>query len=85
MTCSPGVLLKDQQETITFPESDSRLRSVDFACRARSIDGARIPLSAISDGEKVSRYDGYWGDQREVGIDRPAHVRTYESASLDDR
>ena len=75
-----GVLLKDQQETITFPESDSRLRSVDFACKARSVDGARISLSAVSDGEKVSRYDGYWGDRREVGIDRPVHVRTYESA-----
>jgi hypothetical protein len=75
-----GVLLKDQQETITFPESDSRLRSVTFACRARSIDGARISLSAISDGERFSRYDGYWGDEHEVGIDRPAHVRVYESA-----
>jgi hypothetical protein len=75
-----GVLLKDQQETITFPESDSRLRSVNFACKARSIDGARISLSAISDGEKESRYDGYWSDRHEVGIDRPAQVRTYESA-----
>jgi hypothetical protein len=72
-----GVLLKDQRETITFPGTDSRLRSVDFA---------RISLSAISDGEKVSRYDGYWADQpAEEGIDRPAHVRTYENASLDER
>src|SRR5579871_2931324 len=80
-----GVLLKDQQETISFPDSDSRLRSVDFACRARSVDGARISLSAVSDGERVSRYDGYWGDRQDVGIDRPAHLRTYESASLDER
>lgn len=80
-----GMLLKDQRETITFPESDSRLRSVDFACRARNIDGARISLSAVSDGEKVSRYDGYWGDTHEVGIDRPANLRIYESASLDER
>jgi hypothetical protein len=81
-----GVLLKDQRETITFPESDSRLRSVDFACRARSVDGARISLSAVSDGEHVSRYDGYWAD-REVspGIDQPAQVRTYESADLAQR
>ena len=80
-----GILLKDQRETISFPDTDSRLRSVDFACRARSIDGARISLSAISDGEKLSRYDGYWGDQQDVGIERPAQLRTYESASLDER
>ena len=78
-----GVLLKDQRETITFPGTDSRLRSVDFACRARSIDGARISLSAVSDGERVSRYDGYWADQQDVGIERPAQLRTYESARLD--
>src|SRR5215469_2935819 len=75
-----GILLKNQRETISFPGTDSRLRSVDFACRARSIDGARISLSAISDGERVSRYDGFWGDQQEVGIDRTAQLRTYESA-----
>ena len=78
-----GVLLKEQRETITFPGTDSRLRSVDFACRARSIDGARISLSAVSDGERASPYDGYWADREEVGIERPAQLRTYESARLD--
>jgi hypothetical protein len=45
-----GVLPKDSIETITFPEGDSRMRHVDFACKARNIDGARIELSAISEG-----------------------------------
>lgn len=45
-----GVLPKDSIETITFPEGDSRMRHVDFACKARTVDGARITLSAISEG-----------------------------------
>ncbi len=45
-----GVLPKDSIETITFPEGDSRMRHVDFACKARTVDGARITLSAISQG-----------------------------------
>jgi hypothetical protein len=77
-----GVLLKDQRETITFPESDSRLRSVDFACKARSIDGARIALSAVSEGE---RYNAYPDREADLAIDRPAHVRTFESADALDR
>lgn len=72
-----GVLLKDQRETITFPESDSRLRSVDFACKARSMDGARIALSAVSEGD---RYSAYPDREAELAIERPAHVRTIESA-----
>jgi hypothetical protein len=71
-----GVLLKDQRETITFPDSDSRLRSVDFACKARSRDGARIALSAVSDGDRFA-------DRDDAGWDVPAHVRTYESAYPD--
>jgi hypothetical protein len=45
-----GVLPKDSIETITFPEGDSRMRHVDFACKARNVDGARVILSAISEG-----------------------------------
>ena len=37
-------------ETITFPEGDSRIRHVDFACKAQSVDGARIALSSVSAG-----------------------------------
>lgn len=72
-----GRLLKDQRETISFPgDQDRRLASVEFSCRAENMDGARIALSAVTDGERVA------GDD----FDRPAHVRTYEGASdLGDR
>ena len=43
-----GVLLKDQRQTITFPESDSRLRSVDFACKAHSSTISRLNRIAAS-------------------------------------
>lgn len=75
-----GVLLKEQRETITFPDSDSRLSSVDLACKAKNYDGARIALSAVTEG-------GRYAD-RDDDLDRVAHVRTYESGSpvaLDER
>ena len=75
-----GILLKDQRETITFPDSDSRLRSVDFACKAQHVDGARIALSAVSDGERAA--ERYPDSDAELAVERPAHVRTYESAEL---
>jgi hypothetical protein len=75
-----GILLKDQRETITFPESDSRLRSVDFACKAQHFDGARITLSSVSDGENSA--ERYPDSDADLAIERPAHVRTYESAQL---
>ena len=71
-----GVLLREQRQTITFPDSDSRLSSVDFACRARSLDGARITLSAVTEG-----YSPYPDRVATPHIDREAHVRTFESAS----
>jgi hypothetical protein len=79
-----GTLLKDQRETITFPGTDSRLRSVDFACKAQHLDGARISLSAVSDGERASGRYAERDDQDGIG-DRPAYLRTYESANLDGR
>jgi hypothetical protein len=45
-----GMMVKDSIETITFPEGDSRIRTVDFACKAQSADGARIALSSVSEG-----------------------------------
>lgn len=36
--------------TVTFPEGDSRMKYVEFACKARTVDGARIAVSAISEG-----------------------------------
>ena len=83
-----GVLLKDQRETITFPDTDSRLRSVDFACKAQHLDGARIALSAVSDGDRRADRDaGRWApsNDADADMDRPAHLRTYESADLDAR
>ena len=62
-----GVMLKDSIETITFPEGDSRMKHVDFACKARSVDGARVVLSAISEG---------WDPESWA---RKPHVTTYES------
>ena len=56
-TVFSGILPKDSTETVTFPEGDSRMRHVDFACKAQSVDGARIALSAVSEG---------W-DSRQVG------------------
>jgi type IV pilus biogenesis protein CpaD/CtpE len=79
-----GTLLKDQRETITFPGTDSRLRSVDFACKAQHLDGARISLSAVSDGERAGGRYAERDNQDGIG-DRAAHVRTYESADLDGR
>ena len=65
-----GVLPKDAIETITFPEGDSRMKHVDFACKAQNIDGARVALSAISEG---------------IGPDRWAripHVTVYEDSTV---
>lgn len=45
-----GTMARDGMTTITFPEGDSRMKRVDFTCRAHMIDGARIALSAISQG-----------------------------------
>lgn len=50
-----GTMVKDLIETITFPEGDSRIRHVDFACKAQSVDGARIALSSVSEG-----WDNEW-------------------------
>jgi hypothetical protein len=65
-TVFSGVMAKDSTETITFPEGDSRMRHVDFACKARNVDGARIALSAVSAG-----WDPKWWS-------REPHVTTYE-------
>jgi hypothetical protein len=62
-----GVMIKDSIETITFPEGDSRIDNVDFACKAESVDGARIALSSVSEG---------W--DRDTWAREP-HVSTYES------
>lgn len=64
-----GRLLMDQRETISFPgDQDSRLASVEFSCRAENRDGARIALSAVTDGSRFADDD----------FDRPAHVYTHE-------
>ena len=65
-----GVMVKDSIETITFPEGDSRMRHVDFSCKAQSVDGARIALSAVSEGWDA----GQWA--------REPHVTTYENGEV---
>lgn len=62
-----GIIPKDSTETITFPEGDSRMRHVDFSCKAQSVDGARVALAAVSEG-----WDTRWWA-------REPHVTTYES------
>ena len=67
-----GRLVKDGTETITFPEGDSHIRDVDFACKAMSVDGARIALSAVSEGVAT-------GDPV-IDSARPAHLETEAAA-----
>jgi hypothetical protein len=43
------------------------MRHVDFACKAQNVDGARIALSAVSEGWSPT----WWS--------REPHVTTYES------
>jgi hypothetical protein len=62
-----GTMVKDSIETITFPEGDSRMKHVDFACKADTVDGARIALSAVSKG---------WDDHQWA---REPHITTWES------
>lgn len=62
-----GIMVKDSIETITFPEGDSRIRFVDFACKAQNVDGARIALSSVSAGWDAD----HWA--------REPHVTTYEA------
>ena len=66
-TVFSGILPKGSIETVTFPEGDSRMRNVDFACKAQSVDGARLVLSSLSDGFDRDQ----WA--------REPHVTTYES------
>jgi hypothetical protein len=65
-----GVLPMGAIETVTFPEGDSRMRHVDFACKAHSIDGARVALSAVSEGIGEDR----WA--------REPHVTIYEDSTV---
>lgn len=37
--------------TVTFPEGDSRMREVAFACKAALKDGARLTFTALSAGQ----------------------------------
>jgi hypothetical protein len=69
-----GTLPAGSTETITIPRGEgNRVRSVDFACKARHIDGARIALFSASDR---------WADTDDEGD--AAHVRTHASAYPDD-
>jgi hypothetical protein len=52
--------------TVTFPEGDSRMREVAFACKASLKDGARITFTALSEGQT-------WA-QRELPLTRRADV-----------
>lgn len=62
-----GTLMANQKETITFPDRDSRLSSVNFSCKALTRDGARMDISAVTDGDMA------YNDL----ADRPANVTTH--------
>lgn len=76
-----GTLVRASAETITFPEGDSRIRHVDFACKAQSVDGARIALSSVSEGPRWENTSND-GHAAASGWDavRPADLRTDENA-----
>jgi hypothetical protein len=50
--------------TVTFPEGDSRMREVAFACKAELKDGARITFTALSEGQTFA--------ERELPLQRRA-------------
>lgn len=64
-----GTMVKDSVTTVVFPEGDSRIKAIDFACKAESVDGARISLASLSEG-----MPGNWS--------RDPHVTTYESGEV---
>ena len=68
-----GIMVKDSIETITFPEGDSRIRYVDFACKAQSVDGARIALSSVSEGWDRD----HWAPQPHVTTEEADAVVTH--------
>jgi hypothetical protein len=84
-----GILVKDSIETVTFPEGDSRIAHVDFSCKAQARDGARIAISAVSEGDSFTDGPQVW--QREANTnahsiptpnDRLHSVRSYESDAV---
>jgi len=68
-----GAIQAGQRTTITI-EGDRRIRNVDFACKAQSVDGARIALSAATAADAANFPDGD-GNWEEEG--RPAHLTTH--------
>jgi hypothetical protein len=61
-----GTVLAGARTTISLPPpNDGRVHDVTFACKAHTVDGARIALSAVTDA---------W--PRGWDADRPAHVVT---------
>jgi hypothetical protein len=71
-----GTLARHGAETITFPEGDSRLDNVDFACKAQHLDGARILLSSITD-------DRDWPEGPDSGVDRTASAHLSADADTE--
>lgn len=72
-----GTLVRDGAETITFPEGDSRIDDVDFACKAQHLDGARILLSSVTDDRDWPDGDG--------DHTAPAHLSTDADTMPDGR
>jgi hypothetical protein len=80
-----GVLVRDSIETVTFPEGDSRIAHVDFSCKAQARDGARIAISALSDGDSYTEGPQVWRRETNVNAhsiptpsDHLHSVRAYE-------
>lgn len=49
-----GVMEKDSIKTISILGSDANVAALEFQCKARSVDGARIALSSVSDGDTLT-------------------------------
>jgi hypothetical protein len=63
-----GTIPRGGFTTVTFPEGDSRMLEVAFACKAQAVDGARITFTALSEGQN-------WAE-RELPVERRADVVT---------
>lgn len=49
-----GTMEKDSIKTIAILGSDANVAALEFACKARQVDGARIALSSLQDGDALT-------------------------------
>jgi hypothetical protein len=63
-----GVMEKGSVETIKITGSNANVAALEFSCKAHSLDGARIDLASLSEGDEMTP-PGDWS--------RPASVTTH--------